>query len=253
MQNYVGAEGRIKVKKLEGENIFSGNKVTLNATPLTSDIFLLPPPFTKGAFTEKKIVLDGSNSNIKSFVELLPQRINYDLEVETNPHGNISNWKDFIFDDSRVDISLRLECPATFAVGGLNLRDTQPFSFTNIRNLNRVKSAKLIMDIENGYPFEVGMEITFLGAGFQVLGKADFVGGNTIAPSKTDAFGKAVANSKSQLIISVPRDKVWILQKAENVAIKAMIKSAGGTKQKIYNTYKIKISTNGQFEYEANL
>jgi hypothetical protein len=252
MQNYVGAEGKIRVKKLEAENVFSGNKVLLNATPLNSDIFISPPAFVRNEYTEKKIVLNQANSNIKSFVELLPQKINYDLDVETNPFGNTSLWKDFIFDNSRVDIFLRLETPAQFTVGGLTLRDTQPMNLGNVKDLNKVKSAKLFVDVENGYPFNASMQLSFLGVNYNYLGAADFVNGNTINACKIDAGGKALEATKSRLVISLPKDKIWMLQNAAYVVIKTNIQGAGN-KQKIYNTYKIKISTNGQFEYEANL
>jgi len=253
VQNYVGADGRIKINKLEGENIFNGNKVLLSSSALSSSTFLGPPAFLRDAFTEKTIVLDQTNSNIKSFVELLPQKINYDLEVETNPFGNIRNWQDFIFDNSRVDVTLRLETPATFSLGGLNLRDTQPLDLGNIKNIDRVKSAKLFVDVENGYPFEAALELSFLDANGILLGKADFDNGNnTILASKTNNVGKSIGNSQSKLVISIPKDKIWMLRQAKSVVIKTAIKGAG-LQQKIYNTYKIKISTHARFEYEAEI
>lgn len=252
MKNYVGAQGKITVKKLEGENVFSGNKVLLNATPLNSPVLIAPPAFLRDAYTETKVILDQNNSNIKSFVELLPQKINYDLDVETNPLGNVSLWKDFIFDNSRVDIFLRLETPATFTVGGLTLRDTQPINLGGIKNIKKVKSAKLMVDVDNGYPFEAGMQLQFLDVNGRLLGNADFEGSNTIEACKTDASGKATGVTRSKLIIKLSRDKIWMLQQATQVIIKTTLKGAGAS-QKIYNTYKIKISTNGQFEYEADI
>ncbi len=253
IQNYVGADDRIKINKLEGENIFNGNKVLISSSALSSSTFLGPPAFLRDAFTEKTIVLDQTNSNIKSFVELLPQKINYDLEVETNPFGNIRNWQDFIFDNSRVDVTLRLETPATFSLGGLNLRDTQPLDLGNIKNIDRVKSAKLFVDVENGYPFEAALELSFLDANGILLGKADFDNGNnTILASKTNNVGKSIGNSQSKLVISIPKDKIWMLRQAKSVVIKTAIKGSG-LQQKIYNTYKIKISTHARFEYEAEI
>lgn len=251
MRNYVGAEGRIKINKLEGENIFSGKKVLLNATPLASPIGIVAPAFTRDAFTEKTVVLNTGNSNVKQFMELLPQKVNYDLTVETNPNGNTSNYHDFIFDNSRVDIFLRLETPATFAIGGLNLRDTQPINTASIKRIDRIKSAKLYLDIENDFPFDVDFEVSFLGESFNYLGTADFDGSNTVKAAIVDASGVMKSPVKSRLVISLPKDKVFMLTQGRHVVIKAKVKGAGG-KQKIYNTYKIKASANGQFEYETN-
>jgi hypothetical protein len=252
MRNYVGAEGRIKIKDMAGENIFSRKKTTLNATPLQSDIFISSPPFVKGAYTEKSVLLDDNNSNIKQFVETLPQLIHYDMDVETNPNGNVSNWKDFVFDDSRLDVFLRVDMPVSFGIGGLILRDTQPVNFTEINSDRRIKSATLFVDAENDYPFEVGLELTFLDANFQVMGTANIENNQAILAGKTDAQGKPLSSTKSRLVIQIPKEKMEMMQNAQNIVIKATIKG-DGTNRKIYSTYQLKISTNARFEYEANL
>jgi hypothetical protein len=252
MRNYVGAEGRLKINDMAGENIFSGKKTTLNATPLQSDIYLSSPPFAKGAFTEKTILLDENNSNIKAFVETLPQLIHYNMDVETNPNGNVSQWKDFVFDDSRVDVFLRVETPVSFSIGGLVLRDTQPVNFGEIASDQRLKSAVLYMDVDNGYPFDVSLDISFLDAGNNFLGKLDIQNNQGITAGKTDAQGRPLANTKSKLVLPVPREKIQMLEDARFVLIKATIKG-DGTNKKIYSSYTLKISTNGKFEYEAKL
>lgn len=252
VRNYVGAEGRLRVNKMEAENIFNGRKQVLSATPLNSDIFIGPPAFQRDAYTEKNIVMDQNNSNIKSFVEVLPQLIHYDYDVETNPNGNVSNYNDFVFDNSRVDVFLRLETPANFGINGLTLRDTQALDLGDIKDDQRLKSATLFIDVENGYPFEVGMELTFMDNQFRALGTANIENNQTILPGKTDAQGRPLSSTTSRLVIKIPREKIGMLQHAESVVIKASIKGDGVNK-KIYNTYKLKISTNGEFEYEANI
>lgn len=252
IRNYVGAQGRVLVKNMEAENIFNGKKQALSATPLNSSIFIGPPPFQRDAYTEKNILMDQNNSNIKSFVEVLPQLIHYDMDVETNPNGNVSNYNDFVFDNSRLEVFLRLETPANFGITGLTLRDTQPLNIGDLHNDKRLKSATLFIDVENGYPFEVGLELSFMDHNFRLLGTADIQNNQTILPGKVDAQGQPLANTKTRMVIQVPKDKISMLQDAESVLIKASVKG-DGTNRKIYNTYKLKISTNGEFEYEANL
>lgn len=251
LRNYVGAEGRIKINHMEGENIFSGKKTILNATPLQSDIYIQSPPFLKGAYVEKKVLLDQNNSNIKEFVETLPQLIHYDMDVETNPNGNVSNWKDFVFDDSRVDVFLNVEMPIAFSIGGLVLRDTQAVNFSDLGQDRRIKSATLYVDAENSYPFEVGLELMLMDANHNSIGKLEIENNQVVQSGKVDAQGKPLSSVKSRLVIPVPPDKMALLQNTAFVVIKATIKG-DGTNRKIYNTYKLKISTNGKFEYEAN-
>lgn len=252
LKNYVGAEGRIKVNSLEAENIFNGNKTVLNATPLQSDIYIQPAPFVRGQYSEKEVILDGNNSNIRQFVETLPQMLNYNLDIETNPNGNVSGWKDFAFEDSRVDVFLRLETPASLSMGGITLRDTQAVQLETIKNRDRIKSATLLLDIENNYPFEVSFDLVFLDEMKNPIGSADFVNGNTVAPGKVSVSGQPLGKVQSQLTVAISREKSEIIKRARYVAIKARINGVG-TKQKIYNTYTIKIKSTARFEYEANL
>lgn len=249
VKNSVGAGGRVKVNGLESENVFTGNKVKLTATPLSSDVFIAAPPFLPGAESEKSVLLDGSNSNIKAFVENLPQWINYDLDMETNPGGNTSGWKDFVFENSSVDIYLRLEAPATFTVGGLNLRDTQAIEAASLPQIEKVKSATLILDIENGYPFEVGMDVVLMDEAYQPLGNVD-VSPETIAPGLTTAAGIPQAPVRTVLRLNIPREKAAMLRQAKFIAVKAHMKG-NGNQQKIYSTYKLRIKTSLQAEYET--
>lgn len=251
IRNSVGAEGRIRVNKLEGGNVFSGNKVTLAAAPLASDVIVTAPAFIRNRFTEREVLMNSGNSNVKAFMENLPQWIDYDIDVETNPNGNVSNWNDFVFDNSKVDIFLRLETPATFAVGGLNLRDTQAVDAATLRNIDKVKSAVLILDMENGFPFELDLNITMLDAGYLPLGKAD-MNPTTIAPGKVLPNGQPDVPVRTILKINIPREKAEMLRKTRFVEVKARVRGTGNN-QKIYSTYRVKIKTSLQAEYETGI
>jgi hypothetical protein len=249
VKNSIGAEGRVRVKSLESENVFSGNKVKLSASPLNNDVLIGPAPFMYGETTDKQVVLDGSNSNIKAFVENLPQLIHYDIDIETNPNGNVSNWKDFVFDNSSADIYLRLEAPVSFTVGGLNLRDTQGIEAASVPQVQRVKSATIIFDVENDYPFEVDMAFSLLDQYGNALGDVT-VNPGTIMAGKTTPSGEPMAASRTVLRANIPRERIESLRKAHAVAIKARV-VGNGTQQKIYNTYKLRVKTSLQAEYEA--
>jgi hypothetical protein len=249
VKNSIGAEGSVKVNLLEGENTFSKNKVKLSATPLVGPVYIPPSPFVYNSASESKVVLNGTNSNVKAFVENLPQWIDYDIDVETNPYGNVSNWKDFVFDNSSVDVFLRIDAPVSFTIGGLNLRDTQAIEIASLPKIERVKSATLIMDIMNDFPIESKVELTLLDVAYQPLGTVE-IQPTTIAPGKTGPGGTPLAASQSVIRVKIDNDKADMLRNTRFVAIKTNFKG-DGTQQKIYNTYKLKVKTSLQAEYEA--
>lgn len=256
--NTVGAEGQIKVNKLEGENLYSTSKVTLNATPFNSAINVDPAVLQINSGNAsiipkyKSIVLTDANSNAKQFLENLPQKIYYDLDIETNPGGNTSNYKDFVTADSRVDVFLRFETPAKFNIGGLTLRDTQSLDFSKLSEPERIKMVKLVLDIENAFPFEVELQAQLLDANYNYLETLDFSNNAKIQAGKTDNFGRPAGSTSTKLEIKLPKDKIGVIKKTKFIGIVATIKG-NGTQQKIYNSYIFKIKCNGEFIYEARL
>jgi hypothetical protein len=104
LKNSIGADGRFRLHQLAGINQFSGKDLALTANPLNNDLYVAKPNFIRGEFTETKVQLDVNNSNIKPFLENLPQLLEYDLETEVSPNGNVNNYTDFVFDESRLDV-----------------------------------------------------------------------------------------------------------------------------------------------------
>lgn len=237
LRNSIGADGRFRLHQLTGINQFSGKQIGLSADPLNSDLYVAKPS-RMFDYTETKVQLDANNSNIKSFLENLPQLLEYDLETEVSPNGNVNNYQDYVTDESKLDVIMRMDVPISFEFGGLVFRDTQGVNFKNIGDVNRLKSATLYMDLDNGFPIELDLQIEFLDANRKVVGKLDIEPNNGIA-----------ANSPTDLVIKLPREQMEGLRNTEYFHIIAKAKTASGV-QKIYNTSRLKIHSRMRFEYE---
>jgi hypothetical protein len=72
----------------------------------------------------------------------------------------------------------------------------------------------------------------------------------SVLPGKTGPGGEPLAPSRTVLRANIPKDRIEALHKAHHVAMKARV-VGNGTQQKIYNTYKLKVKTSLQAEYEA--
>jgi hypothetical protein len=129
---------------------------------------------------ETEIELNAGNSTINDFIGNFPQWIDYDIEVNTNPNGNLSAWRDFVFDDSRLQLYLRLESDANFAINNLILRDTQAVDFGNVDDYKRLKQAFLLFRIENQFPVGAEIEITLLDQNQNFLTNLDVKDGNNL-------------------------------------------------------------------------
>jgi hypothetical protein len=249
LRNSIGADGRFHLYNLEGQNIFNNNKVQLNATSLKGDILVAKPKFVYGDYSETVVNLDSSNSNIKQFLEAFPQQLNYDLETEISPNGNVNNFQDFVFDNSKLDVIMKVEIPASFALDQLVLRDTQTVDFGKITGSDRIKSAILFMDMDNSYPIELGLSINLLDETHHVLGALEISPTSGIAPGVVDASGKPIQSTKTQLKIELNRETASKLNRTRYFAITAKVKG-NNSMQRIFNTASLKIKSRMQFEYE---
>ena len=250
LKNSIGTDGRFKLHKLDGENVFSKNTLGLSANPLMTDLFVTSPMFIRGNYTETKVDLNSNNSNIKAFLENMPQKLNYDLETEISPNGNVNNYQDFVFDDSKLDVIMRVDAPATFSIGGLVLRDTQGLNLSDLGSSDRIKSATLFLEVENSFPVDFGLDVELLDKQYYRLGNLDITPQNGIASGVVDDNGYPIQPTKSLLIVKMPREKAELLKKSGFVAISMKIKG-NGKMQRLFNASKVNVKSRIQFEYEV--
>lgn len=248
-RNSIGAEGRLKLHHLKGQNIFNGRSEILDADPLKDYVLVGKPEFKRDAYTETSFSLGTSNSNIKEFLEVLPQKLEYDLETEVSPGGNINNYQDFVFDNSRMDVIMRLDVPISFAFGGLTLRDTQAVNFAELGDMTRVKSATLFLDMTNYFPLDFDLDFQLFDKNFNSLGYFDISPDGGVARGNYDANGFVVQPSETPLRIKLPREKVGALVKTQYIGIVMKVKGTGQM-QKIYGNSKLDMRAKVQFEYE---
>jgi len=253
VKNGIGADGRVKINTLKGENVFTKNTVPLNATPLANDIFITSPPFVRDAYTVSEVVLDGNNSNIKTFIENLPQMLDYNLDMEVNPNGNVSLYKDFVFDNSRVDVYLKVEAPANFSVGEFVLRDTQSIDLQTLGDVSRIKSAKMEVNVSNTFPIGAKLTMSLLDEGLAFLTSLDIdPSDQVIEPAILDDKGYPLQSGDTYFTLGLGKEKIEALKKAKFIAITTTFLGSGKM-QKIYDVSSISVSTVVDFEYEVKM
>jgi hypothetical protein len=253
VKNGIGADGRVKINSLKGENIFTKNALALNATPLNNDILINSPPFVRDAYTESEIVLDAGNSNIKQFMENLPQMLDYNLDMEVNPNGNVSLYKDFVFDNSRVDIFLKVEAPASFSMGEFTLRDTQGIDLKTMGDVSRIKSAKMDVRVRNTFPLGAKLQMNLLDDQLNYLESLDIDPKDQIIEAcEVDAKGYPLDAVETVFTLGLGKEKMAALKSAKFIAITTTLVGSGQM-QKIYDVSSISVSTVVDFEYEVKM
>ena len=240
------------------DNLTGVNTRTNNSVKLISSVIPVPPstilvdrakndPFVPYIYTMN---FDKSNSNLKQFLENIPDRLDSKFSMEVRKRGS-ANYTDFVFDTSKLTANLRLQMPVQFGTGGLELSQLQDFNLLNLKNSDKIKSGVLKLDVSNGYPLEATCDIEFLDEQGLVLTTLNEPGvTQTILPGNLDGNGIVTSPVQSQVYIDVSVSKMQIIKNAKKIRIKVKFSTPGGNRYKIYSTYKFGVKLKGNFIYE---
>jgi hypothetical protein len=162
LKNGIGVDATAWINNLTSINTRTGSSVALTNTLIGAPIDInraLEFPYTPTYFSQ---VLNSGNSNIKALMENLPDQLSYDIDLSINPQGNISNGNDFVYTDKLIDASLDVEVPLSFAAKDLTLIDTVEVKLEPQKEHNRINSATLVLNADNGFPFGAEIQLYLL-------------------------------------------------------------------------------------------
>lgn len=249
-KNTFGIEADMTVENIAGVNNRMSKTVSLMSSQLPGTFTIERAknnPFVPFYYP---LLFDKSNSNVKQFLENMPDEINYKFSMVVRPRGSF-DYTDFVFDTSKLTANLRLEMPVEFGTAGLELSQLKSFNLNSIKNIDKVKSAVMKLEIINGYPLEAYTDIEFLDQTETVLATLNDAGTLQRAmPANTDINGIVSNPVTSTLIYEIPPDKMYLVKKAVKIRIKAGFKTPEGKRFKIYSNYKLKVKLKGNFIYE---
>lgn len=157
--NGLGVEMQLTVDQLTGVNSITNRQSSLTGSPL-SNIEIAGPvlPDTFG-IESSEVQLSTSNSNIKDFASILPDKINYQLAIDFNTNGVSGLYNNFATDQSAIYAIMDLEIPLSGSVSGLSLTDTADAEFGEV-DIENVNEATFRILIDNGFP--VSAKVTAL-------------------------------------------------------------------------------------------
>jgi len=248
--NSFGIEADVTMENITGVNNRTNKSVKLISPVLDNTLLLARatnPPLVPSV---NSLVFNKSNSNLKQFLENLPDRMDSKFNMVVRPRGS-QNYTDFVFDVSKLTANLHIEMPVHFGTNGLELSKIQDFSLLNFNNADKIKSGTLKLDISNGYPLEASCDIEFLDKNGAILTTLYDAGKlQTVPPASLDGQGKVMAPTLAQLLVDVSEGKMVLLKNATQIRIKSKFSTPGGNRYKIYSNYKFGVKLKGTFIYE---
>jgi hypothetical protein len=252
LENYIGVDARATLKNLTAINTNTNKSVSLitqspsvninrayeNASTITPSYAYFP--------------LTTTNSNIKDMMEILPNRMEYQLKVNMNPLGNISGSNDFIYTDKLLNGFLEMRVPLSFIASNLTLTSILNFNISSGDNRN-LNNGTLTLYANNGFPFDASLELYTLNDNGTITGTITG-GSNTIIQAPVDSQLKVTGKRLTKLIFPVNEEKMNLLYNTKKVMFKVKFNTSSQPQYiKIYDDYTIDIKLTGNFNYTLQI
>jgi len=253
IENGFGADLRLRLRALTALNTRTGASVDLQHSLLTGPLNVTRATETSNGYiaSSQTRVIGMGNSNIDHFIESLPDRVAYELDLELNPLGDISNGNDFVYYGSKLTANVDLEVPLRLAANALTLQTTAAVELPGTPSGHAIRSGILRVFAENGFPLQATIELATVNADGTVLTVVPVQG--AVASAATDANGVVTQRTSSTLIAAVDAGTVQELYDGARLRIRAALStSPAGQQVRILDHYAMDLQVTLEAEYMVN-
>lgn len=254
VNNGIGANASVTFNELTSINSQTINSVTLQGAAVAQPFIINQATDNPLTPTISELVLNNATTNgtASQFIENMPDQIGYSIQLIMNPGETPpvlpATGNDFIYYDSGLETSMRLEIPLSLIANDLTLVDTLDFDLQQSNQSNRIKDGTLNLIVENGFPFEAEIQLYMLNEDMQTI---DSLFSLTTVSAATLGSDLIVSGTKkSKLLIPVSQGKVNTLYNTKYMLIRVAFSTASSTQHvKIYNDYSFDVQLVGDFNY----
>lgn len=240
IRNGIGVDARANIHYLRSVNDNTGNTVDLVHAITSGPVNIDRALDLHGSFQSalNTFNLDQVNSNIDLFIENLPSRIDYAMDVIINPLGDISNGHDFLYHDSKLSAELEVNIPLRLIATDLTLRKTMALDLPGTVDGHAWRSGTLHLFAENGFPFSATLEMAVVDDADQVL---TVLGpGGTISSGSLGSDGNVSAATSSRTDFDVSPEQMYLLQATGKVRVSAIFNTADQSQHvQIHSDYRM--------------
>jgi len=252
--NSYGIQSELKINEIVGYNSQTKNSVVLSAPALEKTLLIdraSNPPLRPYVLS---IPLDQSNSNIKPFLENIPNEISIDASALTAPNGH-NDYTDFAFYDSDLTLDLQVEIPMIFNAKNFGFEQRISLEKLDYDIMNNIEGGQLILEAENTLPFDLQSRFVFYNEiGDSLFSLQPIETNSYIASGKIDTQTKKVKKSSfSTVLYPMQGWQILLLKKATEVKIRLELNHQDFEKYPVYDTGKLDFQLKGDFNYASKI
>lgn len=256
IENGIGVDGQVKINNFTAISPNNGSKTltgSIVGQPLTinrATDFPLTPAINN-------FMIDNSNSNIRELLGILPNQLQYDVQVRTNVNGNNLQYRDFAYLESALKVKLNAEIPLSLIANNLVLLDTIGFDLSQTNtNVAGITDGVINLIAMNKYPIEANVSMIIYDENWNAV---DTLANNeNVAAADLNTNCKAEQNKRTKIPLYVDEQRMEKIKTGRRAVIRAdfSTKSSNATCNgqylKIYSDYNLDITFTARFNYEIN-
>ena len=251
--NGFGADLRIRMNQFKAINTRDGNMVDLQHAIFQGPININRAIDNGSApvASSYHATIDPGNSNIDLFIESLADRVVYDLDLEINPLGDVSNGNDFLYHESQLTASLDLEVPLRLIMNELTLQTTSAPDLPGSAEGHALRTGTLRFFATNGFPMSARLSLELIDDADQVVAVIPVQG--VIAPGLLGPNGLVTQRTDTQLIAEIDTATMDLLYSGVRVRSRAAFTTSDQSQHlRILNHYALDLQVTLEANYLVN-
>lgn len=246
--NGIGMDIQVALGHLRAINSRTGTSVDLAHTLFQGPINLSRATDVGNGFVPTIYTnsMDNTDSNVDLFLENLPDKLSYALDLRLNPLGDISSGNDFIYSNSKVSAELELEVPLRLIANELTLQ-----SFVDVDIPKGFRSGDLRFFATNGFPFTAGLQAHVVDANDHVVSNVAVQG--LIATGILNSNDLVQTPVESELRAALSSEQVVQLKDGGRLRLRVVFNTADQSQRvQILDSYKLDLQVTLGANYEVN-
>jgi hypothetical protein len=250
IDNGFGIDGAVTINTITASNTKTGASQTLTGTNIGVPLTINKATDNPYVNTINNVDISAS-SNATSLINLLPNKIDYAVQVNTNLSGNLGTFNDFAYKTGSLAAYLDVEMPLSLIASQLVLCDTVAFNTSSIKKKN-VNSGTFSVFVDNGFPLNASLKMYFLNLNGKVIDSVKSLPG-AILTAPVNAANKVKEKRSSVINFEVDEMKMNNLYNTRMVIFKIEFTTEpNATYMKIYNDYSIDFRMVGDMDYSVH-
>lgn len=253
VENGIGIDGQVKINSLIANSNTNGSK-SLAGSILGQQLTVNRATDFPLKAVESSFDINSSNSNIRELLGILPNQLQYDVQVRTNINGNNQQYRDFAYLESALKVKLNAEIPLSLIASHLVLQDTIGFNLSSTNtNIAGVTDGIINLIAYNKYPIEASVDMIIYDENWVAVDT--LVSNQMIEAGQLNNTCKVDKSIRTKIPLYVDEARMEKLKTGRHAIIIADFSTASnnatcnGQYLKIYSDYNLDITFTARFNY----